>query len=561
VDLGDCGADSGVDRRRQPLPDPLGVEDLTADEQRARWQDAQAAGERQGALRGRVVHVGEGVASLGDGQGGDVVDVRLHDEHGPGRPAEVEGVDDDEGVGGLEQLLHEVDPADADLEDVHAVGQRRGEQPRRDGVAEAVVAAEHVAEAGDEDAHGCDDSGVEDEISQLRAQLLRYRADRFPLEHATIQFHLAVALIGAERSSAAAPLLRAAAGLFAELDRPVEEAKATNMLGVALRALGESGDAIAAFEHAAEAFATHGLALEEGAARYNLGLVRTDSGDVDAAGASFRAALDVFAAAGAAAQAASAARELGAALLAQGDAPGAVVVLDRAVALADEARDTASLGAAANALGLARLHADEIDAAIAALRRAVAANPRTLRRDEFAMAKANLALAYERAGDVARARLAAAAALGVPHPPAPVAAQATAVLERLGSGDGDLLVVLDDEPPERWTPILREEFARWADADDGDRDAALVAWVRGHLDRPTASAELAHVYVDVLLELPPQPADAIMSATVRALAALPQDAAARFRNDVSRAMVVFGIPQWLRLRDTLNRFSRAELWT
>ena len=59
-------------------------------------------------------------------------------------------VDEDEPVPGVEQLVCEVDPADAEVASGDAVGQLAVREPADDLAAEAVVAQEDVADAGDE---------------------------------------------------------------------------------------------------------------------------------------------------------------------------------------------------------------------------------------------------------------------------------------------------------------------------------------------------------------------------------------------------------------------------
>ncbi|HWB73204.1 MAG TPA: hypothetical protein VG452_13400, partial [Egibacteraceae bacterium] len=146
----------------------------------------------------------------------------------------------------------------------------------------------------------------------------------------------------------------------------------------------------------------------------------------------------------------------------------------------------------------------------------------------------------------------------VPAAPEPVRTQAAASLERLGSSSDDLLVVLDEEPAERWTPIVREEVLRWVDEDAAERRRALVDWIDGQVARPGRGADLAEAWLDVLLELPPDAMDAMIHSALEALGQRDADTVDRFRADVSRGMVRFHVPQWLRLKDTFNRIA-AEL--
>src|ERR687898_3483784 len=193
------------------------------------------------------------------------------------------------------------------------------------------------------------------------------------------------------------------------------------------------------------------MPLEEGAALHNLGLVTRDP-DV------FRAARDRFAAAGEKRHEAAAARELGALMLEHGEPTQAEPLLREAMALAERAGDLAGLGAAANGLGLALLALGRTDEAAACFRASAGAHGRGVRPAEHAMAKANLALACERAGEVRRARLAARQALAVASAPAPVRAQAESLLGRVPDEPGDLAAVLAQEPADARLAVAREEL-------------------------------------------------------------------------------------------------------
>lgn len=395
-----------------------------------------------------------------------------------------------------------------------------------------------------------------DAITELRQRLDRHPAERYPMQHATAQFHLGVALLEQQRPQEATKALHVAAQLFAPA--PVEHAKALNMLGAALREQGARQEAVAAFSTAAVAFEEHGLAQEHGAALYNLGLIHADAGRSDEAASCFQQAWRRFEAEALGVQAAAAARELGAARLTAGKPAAAAEALEQAVTLAERAGDEPSRGAAANALGLAHLSLDRPGDAAEAFRTAAAANPRRVRPEGYAMATANLALAHERAGDAPRARLAARQALGVPSVPEPVAAQAAKALDRLGAGDGDLVTVVDEESPEGQVGVLRAEVARWVDAAPAERHVAVDGWIDGQLGRPGRAPELAAALLGVLLELPPEPMKTVVTDLVRALGSREHAEQDRFRSDVSRAMIRFQGPQWMRLKDTFNRVT-AEL--
>lgn len=400
-----------------------------------------------------------------------------------------------------------------------------------------------------------DDAETAELITELEARLIRHPPDRYPIQHATDQFHLGATLTDAGRLDEAEAALDTAARLFGPDTLRTEHAKATNARGAALRLAGRLEEAATAFDHAAAVFDTTELPLEQGAALFNLGLVRRELGETDAATRCFEQARERFESGTAPTQTAAAAREHGATLLAAGELDAARRSLEEAVDLADRARDTPGLGAASNALGLTLLAQDRAAEAIEAFRTAVGAHPRTLRAEGFAMAQANLALAYERADDRARARLAASQAVGAPAAAEPVRTQAARTLDRLGHEPGAVLPVLDLDPPDRWPLVLREELSRWVDADAAAREAEARAWIEGQLARRGVAPDLAEAWLGGLLEQPPEAMESLIRATVVALSRVEQDPAERFRSQVSRAMVRFHIPQWTRLQETFNRIA------
>lgn len=384
-------------------------------------------------------------------------------------------------------------------------------------------------------------------ILELEQRLARYDATRYPVQHATTQFHLGVVLADAGRVQEAIESLASAAELFDPEALPVEHAKALNALGAALRLAGEFERAEASFERAAELFERSSLEQEHGAALFNLGLVRRER-DPAAAAECFRRSAALLAGG----QEAAAARELGATLLALGELDEATRTLERAVELAERG-DSAGYGGALNALGLARLAAGEAEGAIESFRQAAGAHPRAMRPAEFAMAKANLALAYEQHGDTPRARLAARQALGVAEPPVPVAAQAAAVLERIGGAiANDLVLVLEQEPQASWEGIVREELARSSEAPPDVRRADAATWIDG------SSVERAEAWLGGLLELPPERMETLIRSALEALGSRDAAVKERFRADVSRAAARFHVPQLLRLEEIFGRIA-AEL--
>ena len=197
--------------------------------------------------------------------------------------------------------------------------------------------------------------------------------------------------------------------------------------------------------------------------------------------------------------------------------------------------DEPGRGASTNALGLAYLGSGRISDAIAAFRDALSAYPRTVRAREFAMAKANLALAYEQAGDLPRARLATRQALSVPDAPDAVRTQVGAVLDRIGAVTDDLVVVLASEPADRHAAILREEIPHWNRTDAG-------AFVDSDPE-----PDLVEVWLAALLELPPDELTAAIEATHTALAERPPGARDRFVSSVRAVLPRFHQPQMLRL--------------
>lgn len=402
-------------------------------------------------------------------------------------------------------------------------------------------------------------------IADLERRVVRYPAGRYPVQHATAQFHLGVALTNEGRLDEAEAALTAALRGFEPEGLGVERAKARNALGATLRLAGRLEEAAASFAAASESFEAAELPAEQGAARFNLGLVRRELDDPLGAGEAFEGAWKLLEGAGLGGQAGAAARELGTTRFVAGDLEGAVDPLERSIRLAERAGDEAGLGGAANVLGLVHLGAARPHAAIEALLTALAANPRTVRPEGYALVKANLALAHEQVEEAARARLAARQALGVKVVPDAVRAQAVALLERLGDDPGDLPRLLDDEPPERWTRMVREEMARWVEAQPSERRTEAGAWIDGQLARPGVATDLAEAWLDALLELPPRHLEALVASLLEALAERHAELRAQVRSDFSMAMARLHVPQLMRLRETFNRIARElgqdEEWT
>ena len=452
---------------------------------------------------------------------------------------------------------------DARVEDADARRNGTAEETLCHEDAETVVAAEHVSHAGDEDLHVRQDRGgmqpPEAAIRDLEERLRRYPSKRYPVQHATAQFHLGITLAAAGDLERAEEALVTAAQLFDPAALRAEHGKAMNALGSVLRLAGRPKEAAHILARAAATFHAAGLTAEHGAACFNLGLVRREAGDVDGASHAFDVARRLFEAAGAPAHAAAAARELGAVRFAAGDLAAAERALEGAVPTALRAGDAAGAGAAANLLGLVELAAGRATEAVDSFATAAAAHPRSVRPADYAMAKANLALAHEGAGDAVRARVAARQALGIPAAAPPVRTQAEAVLSRLGGAQpDDMVAVLAEEEPEHRAAIVREELARWADAGDAERRADAAAWIDGQLARPSAAVGLAESWVAGLLELAPADMETVIRSVVEALGEREAEAQERFRAEVAMAAARFHVPQLLRLRDAFNRIA-AEL--
>ncbi len=452
-----------------------------------------------------------------------------------------------------------MDAADPDLEYADPVGQRLVEERLRHGGSDTVVCTQHVAEASDDGIHvGRVGVVAQSDHVALVERLRRYPVERYPVQHATTQFHLGSVLLHAGDTGAALEALTAARDAFAHAGLRLEQAKATVVLGVALRAAGRSDEAVAAFSTAGDELGALAQPAEQAAASYDLGLVLQDVGDLLGAHAAWTTARELFLSAGYPAQAAAAARDHGASLLTMGEVEAARPLLERATSLAERAGDDAGAGAAANVLGLAHLAAREPAAAVTALRRASSAFPRGSRPAEHAMVKANLALAHEQAGNQARARLAARQALAVPSAAGTVRTQAQQILARLpGQAHEDLLAVLDVEHREQWVGVIRDEVLRVAELPGDDRRALLGGFLDGVLARAGASYDLVESLLQVVLELPPRTYGSIVATVVDACAGRPERDGERLRAVISSALARFALPQWQRLVATLNAAATA----
>lgn len=389
---------------------------------------------------------------------------------------------------------------------------------------------------------------LDEALEELDRRVQMHAPERYPVQHATAQFHRGVLLLERGDHQAAQAAFEAAIALFDPRGLPVEHAKATNMLGVALRSRGEPASAVDRFTAAARAFEKAGLGLEHGAALFNLGLARREAGDLHGSADALRRARRLLDEERVGNQAGAAARELGVTLLHRGDVGEAVAVLREAIEMAGRARDEPGVGAGCNALGLALLALRQHGEAIAAFKDAAAADPRPLRPGAHATAKANLALAYEAAGDVPRARLAAGQACAMGEAPRAAVDQAREVLKRLGRGESDLIAVLRQEREDVWHRIIYEELLRWLEVDHRVRDVGV--WIRDQAREHELGDRLAQAWLAALLELPTDAMQRLIAAALEASATVERSEADTWRGQVRRAMRTFPGPQFDRLRKT-----------
>lgn len=346
--------------------------------------------------------------------------------------------------------------------------------------------------------------------------------------------------------AAAVEALGEAARLFRTL--PAERARCENMLGIALRGAQRLDEAARAFEDAARLFDEAALPSEAAAARFNQGLVWAQAGRSSVA--PLRAALDGFRSVSAPRYAAAAARELGHALLVEGRTDDAVGVLEEAVDAAAAVGDEAGRGAAANALGLALLAVDDVAGAVEAFQAARAGHPRSIRPDQHAMATANLALAYERAGNLARAQLAAAQARAVPEAATPVLEQCREILGRTGAEADALFAVLRDEPEERWVALFRDELDRWVDVAPSERRSAAQRLAEELANEGTDG--IAAAWLAAALERRPDELRLVLSSLVRSSRSLGRGAPTAVLDRLQRAAARFHLPQMMRVEQLLS---------
>lgn len=138
-------------------------------------------------------------------------------------------------------------------------------------------------------------------IASLRDRIDRYPLDDHPIEYATIQFNLGLALAESPDGNRDENLKRSieahaeALKVFSEREYPIQRGRVLTALGAVERDLGLGRIARDRFEEATHVLAGSEAPAEIGAASNNLGLAETDLENLDAAIAAFGIALDAFA--------------------------------------------------------------------------------------------------------------------------------------------------------------------------------------------------------------------------------------------------------------------------
>jgi tetratricopeptide (TPR) repeat protein len=387
-------------------------------------------------------------------------------------------------------------------------------------------------------------------LGKLQRALRRFPRDRYPVKHASIQRQIGLALVSNGELVDAEAAFRLALEIYDE-ELPVERGDTLNVLGAVLRDSGRLEEAAETFREATTLLAPAKQVAESGIAHYNLGLVLKDLGNESGASAAFERAVASLEPQSHPSELGAALRELASTLLTSGKVEEASSVLERSLDLAAGGGDRAGLGASANLLGLARLALGDGEGATESFAESASANALTLRPDGHAMAKANLALAYEATGQLDRARLSAQQALSVDAAPPIVTQQAQAILERLGP-DYDLHVVLDDEPAAGWGGILRDEIRHWARLDEARRRELAISWVAGQVSRPESAVDRLEALFNAMLELSLDGFDLVAGALVEAAISAGEEASAEFHKRSSQAAAHFRVPQMTRIEAALR---------
>ncbi len=393
-------------------------------------------------------------------------------------------------------------------------------------------------------------------LEKLHKALGRFPRDRYPVKHASIQRQIGLVLASNGDLGDAEATFRLALEIYDE-DLPVERGDTLNALGAVLRDSGHLEEAAEAFREAISLLMHPKQAAESGIAHYNLGLVLRELGNESEASAAFKRAVVSLKPQSHPSELGAVLRELGSTLLTGGKVEEALSVLERSLDLAADGGDRAGLGASANLLGLAKLALGDGEGATESFAESASANALTLRADGHAMAKANLALAYEATGHLDRARLSAQQALSVDAAPPMVTQQAQTILERLGF-DYDLHVVLDDEPNAGWGGILRDEIRHWARLDKARRRELAISWIAGQTSRPESAVERLEALFNAMLELSLESFDLVADALVEAAISLGEEASAEFHARSSRAAAYFRVPQMTRIEAALRPIAERR---
>ena len=99
------------------------------------------------------MHIRELIMALGQGQLRHVGDLGPYDEHRPRSPPRIHRVKNDQSIGRIEQLLHQVNPTDADIDYAHLRGKGLGEKAMGGDDAESIVPTQEVSHACHENLH------------------------------------------------------------------------------------------------------------------------------------------------------------------------------------------------------------------------------------------------------------------------------------------------------------------------------------------------------------------------------------------------------------------------
>lgn len=425
-------------------------------------------------------------------------------------------------------------------------------------------------------------------IEAFETELARTSRTQRPYEHATVAYRLGLAYAESPAGVPSENLRRAlacydvAVSIFDARFDPVEHARVLNAAGAAQRALGDARRAATLFEESAQLLAGRGRNDEHAAALNNLGLARTELGQVEPALAAFDGALALFDAGSAEGRRGQAAtllnRGLASATAGNAESLEAALVDYRRAGTDLDAREAPyhwgllhhSMGVAL--FGLAQTGAGDRPHLLAEAGQVLAESLTVFTRAAFpfqyALAKHNLGLVHEAAGDVPGLRRALASyedALGALDPRLQEAAwrQAYASLERVERALGELYpdmsrpahfaALLAAILPAERDALLRERLMLLLALPEPRRHAGLVEGARAMamLEREEARA-LIEAELVVLMELPNEYLEAALQARMDAHRRLEGEA----REEADRALDqavsdALGGPQRVFVRDYL----------